>query len=701
MAAWSRGRPVQRVVSLAAACVVVGAAAVHVTAVAHAAASASLRGTVTAAGRPLAAAQVTLLGASRNGATPLGHVTTNASGGFTISYAHPGSAGALYVDVRRSAFSRLRLRAVVGVGSGGALRSTTQTTVTVNELTTVAASYALAQFSDPDGIAGPTPGLENAAATASNLADPATGKAGSVVTDADNGTKNDTLATLGTLANLVSLCAPGSSPGCAALLRLATPPGGSPPTDTAQAMVNLARNPTLATAGLYSLTQGATVYQPALAAPPSAWILVLLYTEPQLYASGRIAIDAKGNAWSSVNWLPGTQTASTYATVLDPVGRSTLGSPISGGGMKAGAWGAAIAPAGGSVWMGSFGGDAISQYSPAGKPLSPESGWTNGQPDHPQGVAVDQKGNVWIANNYGPESAPDQGDVIVYPGGDPSKALRVTGGGLNHPFAIQIDGFGRAWVTNAGLGGAKLVNARAATLIGKFGGSVTVIGTDFKPTSFSPIQSGSFKSPLGLSIDSKNNAWVANYFGSTVTQIGPDGAVAGVYELPNGTLPWSQAIDGSDRVWVAGFAQPNVWLLCGANTGACPRGSATGAVLSPRLGFGSKAFQHHTSIQIDQAGNVWLSNNRSQLVPPVGGTGIAEMIGAGTPVCAPLTPLPTRPSAGSAASCPPQAAEAPPSSLTGGSLPTAAWVAIAAALAALAATAGLLRRRRQGKVVDK
>ena len=38
--------------------------------------------------------------------------------------------------------------------------------------------------------------------------DPSSGKAGSVVTNADNGSKNDTLATLGTLADLVSLCAP-------------------------------------------------------------------------------------------------------------------------------------------------------------------------------------------------------------------------------------------------------------------------------------------------------------------------------------------------------------------------------------------------------------------------------------------------------------------------------------------------------------
>jgi hypothetical protein len=677
---------------LAFCCAVLGGVAGPATTAAQ---GASVQGTVTAAGKPLASARVTLFGASRDGAAELGHATTDASGGFTISY-EAGPAGTLYVDATPAGSSRLRLRAVVGVGSGGGVRASALGSVTVDELTTVAAGYALAQFSEPLGVGGPSPGLETAAATALNLADSGDGKAGPVVTNADNGSKNDTLATLNTLANLVSLCANGASRNCEGLLRLATPPEGSAPADTTQAVVALARNPTLAPATLWALARKANVYGPVLDAPPTAWILALLYTDTDLYASGRIAIDAKGNVWSSTNWQPGTQNGSTSISVLDPAGRPTLGSPIEGGGMKGGAWGAAIAPDG-TVWMGSFGGAALIEYSPTGAILSPAGGYTDGGLNHPQGIAVDQKGNVWIANNYGPESEPGQGNVVVYPDGDPSKAVVITGGGLNHPFAVQIDGYGRAWVTNAGLGGAKLVGTRLAPLVGKFGGSVTVIGPDFEPTSFSPIDDDSFKWPLGLSIDSQNNAWVTNYFSNTVTEINPDGAVAGVNKLPRGTIPWSEAVDGSDRVWVAGFARPIVLLLCGATVSGCPPGSTTGSVLSPREGFRSKAFQHFTSIQFDQAGNVWLSNNWSKLVPPVGGTGIAEIVGAATPVCAPLTPLPVRPSP-TGTSCPQQSAAALPTSLGVSSdrgMSGWMWVAIGAAVAVVGAAVALLLRRRR------
>src|SRR5215469_76468 len=485
------GRMITRTGALAvAAAVAAGMAALAAAGAPPAAArspGAALHGTVMAAGKPLPGAQVTLFAGSREGVSELGHARTGAAGSFGISYIKP-AAGVLYVQAAAAGASRLRLQSVVGVGSGGGVPPQTLTTVTLDELTTVATAYALAQFSGPDGIAGPSPGLENAAATAFSLADPASGEAGAVVTDQDNGGKNQTLATLGTLANLVSLCRGAQSPQCGALLRLTAPPGGTVPADTVQAVLNLARNPSLSPAGLFALAQTAPVYQPALTAPPTAWILALLYTDTGLYASGRIAIDAKGNVWSSNNWVPGTKDGSPYVTVLNPVGQPTLGSPISGGGMKGGAWGAAIAPDG-SFWAGSFGGAAMSQYSAAGVPLSPSTGWTDGALNHPQGVAVDQKGNVWIANNYGPKSAPGQGNVVVYPGGDPSKAVTISGGGLNHPFAVQIDGYGRAWVTNAGLGGARLENTRAAILVGKFGGSVTVIGPDFKPLAFSPIQS--------------------------------------------------------------------------------------------------------------------------------------------------------------------------------------------------------------------
>ncbi|MFD8706611.1 hypothetical protein ACFV1W_29080 [Kitasatospora sp. NPDC059648] len=616
----------------------------------------TLHGTVTSAGKPLPHADVTLLTGDRLGVRNLGRATTDAGGAFQIRSAQ-ATGSVLYVDAAPHGDRSLRLRSVVGIGPGGGVPQRRESVVTVNEFTTVAATYALAQFTDQHGITGPSPGLENAAATSYNLADPASGEPGKVVTDQNNGTRNETLATMGTLADLVSLCAPEADTGrCQDVLRLATPQQGTTPADTAQAVLNLAHNPSLATGELYALAGRAHTYTPALTAAPEAWVLALHYTPPDVYAPGRMAIDAKGNVWASNNWLPGTRNPSPYVTVQDPVGDPVLNSPISGGGMKAGAWGIAI-DHDGSVWVPSYGGDAMSKYSSTGNPLSPGTGFKNGDLNHPQGTAVDQKGNVWIANFYGLKGNRGQGSVIVYPHGDPSKAITIEGGGLDHPFSIQIDGFGRAWVTNARLNGARLLDTRVPE--GHAGGSVTVIGPDFKPTSFSPIKDSSLDWPLGLAVDSKNNVWVPDFVSNSVTEIGPSGRITGVYGLPTAIAPWSVAIDGSDRVWVAGFGAPSVSVLCGVNTSTCPPGSSTGSLLTPPHGYRSSSIQHLTAIQLDQSGNVWLANNWSEVVPPTGGNGLVELIGVATPVCTPLTPVPSRPATTSSTACPSQTSTQP------------------------------------------
>ena len=118
------------------------------------ASSTSVTGTVTAAGKPLDSAKVTLYVGSSEGATPLGHAATGAGGRFSITYAAPAS-GVLYAAADGGAPGSLRLLAVVGVLAGGGVAPRTLSTVTVNELTTVATTFALAQFINGADISGP------------------------------------------------------------------------------------------------------------------------------------------------------------------------------------------------------------------------------------------------------------------------------------------------------------------------------------------------------------------------------------------------------------------------------------------------------------------------------------------------------------------------------------------------------------------
>ncbi|MGO9218720.1 MAG: hypothetical protein ACLP5E_13300, partial [Streptosporangiaceae bacterium] len=103
---------------------------------------------------------------------------------------------------------------------------------------------------------------------------------------------------------------------------------------------------------------------------------------------------------------------------------------------------------------------------------------------------------------------------------------------------------------------------------------------------------------------------------------------------------------------------------------------------------------------------------QSKLNPPTGGVGIAEIVGAATPVCTPLTPVPVRPSSSTATACARQtvtplaagtpASSAPPtvaeaSASQSGGTPARGWTAITAAIAVLAADAALFFRRRYAR----
>jgi hypothetical protein len=101
----------------------------------------------------------------------------------------------------------------------------------------------------------------------------------------------------------------------------------------------------------------------------------------------------------------------------------------------------------------------------------------------PQGIAVDQNDNVWIANHVG-------NTVTVYPKGDPRMARVISGGGLYKPFTIAIDGRGNAWVNN----GALDPNTP---------GTLTKISPAGQPTG--PFEVSGMRSPQGMAIDSAGN----------------------------------------------------------------------------------------------------------------------------------------------------------------------------------------------------
>jgi DNA-binding beta-propeller fold protein YncE len=105
----------------------------------------------------------------------------------------------------------------------------------------------------------------------------------------------------------------------------------------------------------------------------------------------------------------------------------------------------------GNVWVANFFGDSVSEISSTGAVLS--SGYSDNKAsiEHPQGVAIDGSGHVWISNFRGPSITELAGATASSPG----QILSPTAGyapdaKLLEAYGIVIDASGNLWVTSFG-----------------------------------------------------------------------------------------------------------------------------------------------------------------------------------------------------------------------------------------------------------
>ena len=201
---------------------VVAAVVVLFAASGFAAAATTLSGVVQTGGSssnaPLANVDVTLFEATSAQPTVVGQAISDATGRFTILYRKKSSSSIFY------------LAADVGGGVEfvTVLGPDLPNSATIDELTTVAAGYSMAQFYRTGTISGNAFGLRIAAAMNDNLAASGTGDSSQVLLSSPNADQTNSLQSTRSLANLLAACV--GDPGVTeSLFALTTPPGGSPP----------------------------------------------------------------------------------------------------------------------------------------------------------------------------------------------------------------------------------------------------------------------------------------------------------------------------------------------------------------------------------------------------------------------------------------------------------------------------------------
>ncbi len=366
--------------------------------------------------------------------------TTGSDGSFMLNYNCPAAGGDLVYVVatgghtgNNSDNSGLAFMTAVGSCNG-----TLPKTLVVNEATTVASVYALSQFmtgaanigsssSNYEQSATSLPGLANAFAVVGNLVDVTTGQvlnhtpAYPQSLSADTNILNNSTvpqARINTLANVLNACAADGS-GCSSLFSAATPSAGTAPSDTLQAILNIAQNPGANAAAVFNVVSSGGSFTPVLSAAPNDWTLALTFTGGGLGFAPGIMVPFAGGTSQGTGQLVST------AMAIDAVG---------------------------NVWVTGFNDDGssgsvnadtssgmIAQFSNLGAPLTPNSSLSTGSPA-----------------------------TVTYGG-----YIAVTGSkqsGTQAPYAIALDTSGNAWI----LGGASRAGGGAMSQVSGTGSGLTL-----------------------------------------------------------------------------------------------------------------------------------------------------------------------------------------------------------------------------------
>jgi hypothetical protein len=277
------------------------------------------------------------------------------------------------------------------------------TTVSINELTTVASVWALSPFMTGIANIGTSStnaqGLTNAFATVNKLANISTG---TVSGPALPSGATVPVAKMNTLADLLAAACinsaggtAGDGSGCGNLFSAATV-NSVAPTDTITAAMNMAQHPS-ANTSVANNVNATSQFQPTLASAPSDFSLVITYTGYGLSTPKGIATDPTGNVWVA-------NSGSNSVTKFDALG---------------------VTPT-----------DATGY-------LSGSSGYTIGSVSAPVALAIDPSGNAWVANGN---------STVTEIAANGSPGTLFSGGSMSSPSAVAIDASSNVWIANSGNG---------------------------------------------------------------------------------------------------------------------------------------------------------------------------------------------------------------------------------------------------------
>ena len=383
---------------------------------------------------------------------------------------------------------------------------------------------------------------------------------------------------INTLANIISTCvntASSASAPCASLFGYAQSSSGVTPANVADAAINIAHNPNANVMNLFNLTASTPPFSPSLPSAPLDWTVSIKFTAPNTSAPVRIAIDGSGDIWipntnnntitelsplgvvlsGTAGYASGTSgpvavgfdasghiwcsdrsdsylaefsstgsaitkfttvNASNYSMAFDSNGYIWIPgtsdvAAYNSSGTKMAAFTSATedaadaTDASGTVWSVSFTGTSVVHYTSTTTSTSYSPGLSE-----PSSLAIDSSGNLWIANAGNSSVTKFVPSAVVQ--------SKYTGGGINQPYMIAIDGLGTVFTGNNNGTISQLASSGAA-VTGSLGYQTPSYASYVKNPN-ATLDGFPEWGIYGLAVDGSGNLWATDLDGNIYEYVG-------------------------------------------------------------------------------------------------------------------------------------------------------------------------------------
>ncbi len=249
----------------------------------------------------------------------------------------------------------------------------------------------------------------------------------------------------------------------------------------------------------------------------------------------------------------------------------------------------------------------------------------------PAGLAVDNSGNVYVADRRGNTIRKvHPAGVVTTLAGIAFNQGYIDGTGtearFSQPYAVAVDNFGNVYVADCYNNAIRRVTS---------GGFVTTLaGGPKSPSGIDGTGSeAGFNWPKGVALDSDGNVYVADTYDYTIRKVTAEGVVttvagsAGVCGSTDGTggtalfnLPRGVAVDSAGNVYVADYGNDTIRKVTAAGVAMTIGGLA--GVQGTADGIGPCArFYNPGGVAVDAAGNLYVAdlyNHRISKGTPIG-----------------------------------------------------------------------------------